>query len=269
MFRINDFTPVFAPDDLGQGGEPPTDAGQGGEPPVGDGPGIEEPEPFHVGPDGTKYTSKEELAKAFNEHFLRRDDYSRKTQTLARERDEFLQRQKDFDQRYKDFTQKEKDWEIKDRFLKENPGVFEELNSRMKIGKSPQEFTANIESLIDEKYGPKLKEFEDWKEQQERERELNSVFDEFGGKYEDFDRDAIRRAMEEFGDGGMSGLVEMIYHALRGKALPAAEKAAANLQTKKGAKLSPGTGSTPPPKGKQYKTIEEAKQAALEDADDY
>lgn len=75
MFLLMNFTPVFAPDDLGQGGEPPADAGQG-EPPVGDGQGIEEPvEPFYVGPDGTQYASKDELAKAFNENFQSACDY--------------------------------------------------------------------------------------------------------------------------------------------------------------------------------------------------
>ena len=246
-------SPLFAIE--GQGGEPPAPqlGGQGAE-------------PFFALDDGTSFSTKEEMAKAWKESGMMRSDYTQKTQGLAEERKKFEHGMEDFRRRQKENDDKSGEFKQFDRFVREHPDVYEELKSRVSLGSTPQTFQKNLEKMIEEKYGTKLQEIEQWKQQQEMERNLQDTFKNLKGKHEDLDEDELRNAMTELADQGMEGLMETLYFAKKGRTDPIAmeQRAAQNILKKKSAGLTAGTGTLPPTRGNKYKTIDEAHSAAME-----
>jgi len=238
-------TPCFAPDEIGQGGDitPDPEVGQGEE------------QSFWTAPDGTAYATPDELGKAWNDSHMMRSDYTRKTQALAKEREEFDGRRSEFE---KSYESKSKEYEQFDRLMRERPDVYQKMKQELQGPPSQRATMSMVEKMFEDKYGPQMEEFREWKQKQEMNTELEAIYGEFSEKYPDFDRSTVDPALDGLSEGGYRALVDMIYHANRGRAASPADverRMTEQLEKKKSAGLAPGGGRSAPSGNKNYTAI--------------
>jgi chromosome segregation ATPase len=256
-----------APVDDGQGvqaPEPgtPADGGQGATAPEAS------PEPFFTHRDSkgkeVHFSNADELRKWLEKDGpMLRSDYTRKTQGLS-------QKEKEIQQRQQEIEQKQKQYEQFDTFLKNNPRVFQELKQRMSQPASPSDAAEIAKQYAQESVGEvqkQLEELNNWRQQQEQERQRAEIMSRMKSKYEDFDEDAINGLMEEVDPDNPESLYELLYHAKRGRETPAQieRRLAEAQQKKKQASVLPGSGTRASGQGaKTYDSLEAAARAAKE-----
>lgn len=253
--------------DLGQGGdEGPVDSGQamqGGEQPQSSFLSYE-----HDDGEVMEWKSPDEVKKYLREGTLRHGDYTKKTQEVAQQRKQFEQERKQWEAERAAHLQTVSQYMDWDKKLKSNPSLRQAIQQAMRQN---QRQGKDVDSLLEERLGPvqqKLQEFE--KRQQEEaqrkqeQQEQERAFGLLEKSYEDFDRNAIQKAVDKLqqtppGDS-MRALYELVHLAEKGRVTPGqlekqiAERERRNRSTR--APMSSGSADVKP--AKSFATFEEA-----------
>jgi len=178
--------------------------------------------------DGKKdsFASVEDLKRSYREGVLRHRDYTKKTQELAEQRKTHETERKALEATAVQVRAMESQWRPVDEFLKNRQDVYQYIQSQMRQP-GPDIMARQTQNLVENKtkgIEDKLKAFEEWKEEQDLERQKRSLFDQFKKTYDDFDEDAIseelRKANETPEEDSLRSLVEMIYFARKGRETP-------------------------------------------------
>jgi len=219
-----------------------------------------------------KFSTPEELTKSWRDSYLRQQDYTRKSQAVAKEREQFTKEQDDFKAQMKAFQEMRAKYDRWDQALSARPGLLRDLETRISGPASPKDVYERATGYADEKekaLGERIEKLEKMLAQQGDERELDSVFGSMEKKYGDFDRAATRELLEQLADGKTEPLVEMLYHAHKGRQDPVAvqQRLAENAAKKKEASLTPSGGAVPPKSGDvgEGMDIADARMQALAD----
>jgi len=224
-------------------------------------------------PDGKEesYATREELAKGWREHSLRRSDYTKKTQELAAERQKHEQMLKAFEDEKKGFQKSKGRYDEWDEILRARPELRRRLEQLSVTGASPDEVFERSKGYADEKLTAleqKIQQLEEERAAERQERELDKGFDEIEQEFPDMDRTAMREALMNLGSGETLPLLRTLYHAIKGQSGPAeVEKKLAVAREKKAQAAVPsGGGGTVKTKEQTFKSLDEAKLAALRDS---
>lgn len=233
----------------------------------------EQPSSFFDWTDPTgkqvSFSSPDELSNAMRDSYLRREDYTRKTQELSSKQKEYEKRQADFEDQMREFTKRKSQYDEWDNLLKTRPQVHQQLMRLVNSPASPGETFDRAKEYADEQLTSIRKELEDfkkYKEQQELEGRRNAAFENLGKKYGDIDRNALEERLSMLKGGDIESLYEMLYHANRGMSLTPGEvekNIAEKLKKKQSAALPKG--GSPPSGDKKYKDNKEAYNAAMKE----
>lgn len=218
---------------------------------------------FPDGKEKVQAKSKEDLDKYFKEHYLRTQDYTRKTQTLAefrkqveKEREDMKKSREDLERKSRDFT--DYDWMIKNR-----PDVYKQLQRLVSSPPSPDVAYERAQTYADEQTSTLKKELDEVRQQMEEDRLQRQRIELMGrlrGEYPDYpDDDSVNATLEELGSGDLEKVLRFIYFANKGKSNPLeVEKRMAEAHKKKeGVRLMPSSGSAPDGK-KTHRNLDEA-----------
>lgn len=220
------------------------------------------------------YKSKEELAKAYRDSFLRQSDYTRKTQEVAQTKKQIEEERKKFAEEQKQFTSIKQRYDEWDRLLKSRPDLYSQLERVATAPPDPSAVFDRSKGYVDEKYTAleeQLKEMKAAMEKDKTQKELDATFAKFKSKYEDFDEGPIMERLELLAGGETEPLIDALYWATKGQMTPAKEaaieeKITENLQKKKSAGMVPAKGTGAAPSKKTYRNPDEAAAAAFADA---
>lgn len=286
-----DFRIFFAPDD-GQGeggvatdsgseGASPFDSaamdavsngGGGGEPdgtPL-NGPAQTAPQPFFELEDekGKKrqFHSQDELRDFLKKGTMMRSDYTRKTQSLSEERKQFDQER---NRMMNEIMEQRERYNKYNKFLKENPHVFNEIKKRMQNGTTGDVAVEKARAYVDETKSELQKELEDlksWRKQREFQEQRDRIYERMKQRYPDFSRDSVQSLMEEVDPQNPESLIELMYHAHRGKRMTPDQQArmAQSQQRKQQGRMMPG-GGAPAQSQSQASSLDEAYNQAMRD----
>jgi hypothetical protein len=233
---------------------------------------TEQPAPYFetLSPDGKKETfgTRADLEKAWKDSYMRTSDYTRKTQEVSRQRAEHEKALKDFAEQQKVFAKNKMKYDEWDQLLKSRPQVARQL---MQMGQSPAapgEVYERAQSYADEKYKAledKLTAFEQEREKERFQRELDGAMTTLSGEYPDFDRDAVMNLLGEVSNGDTATLLKHLYFAHKGTKSPieAEKRVVEGIERKRQAGIMPSSKVSPPSNGRAPKTIKEARLKAL------
>jgi hypothetical protein len=226
-------------------------------------------QPLTLGED--TFNTREELEKAWKDSYQRRDDYTRKSQANAQLRKALEQREKEFEQRIKDHETKAQEFAKYDNFIAQRPDVYGQLQQMMNKPPSPEVAYQRAESLVNDKTGEieeRLAAFEEWKKQQEIEREKTDVYSRLSEEIEGFDRDAVEKRFASLADSDLETLCRTLHYAGIGEQSPLkVEQDITNkLKKKGGVKTASPKGAPTAPSDRVGNNIESARVQALKDA---
>jgi DNA-binding transcriptional regulator GbsR (MarR family) len=229
----------------------------------------------YVLPDGKKevYQTKDDLAKAYRDNFLRQSDYTRKTQEVAQTKKQIEEERKKFQEEMKAFTSVKQRYDEMDRVLKTRPDIYSQLERAVTMPPDAGSIYERSKGYVDETVQSLKSELDEMKKQLEEERtkkELDSTFMKLREKYPDLDEGQIMERLEYLSDGKTEPLIELLYWAAKGQMTPAQEakleeKVTENLHKKRQAAMVPGRGATVSPSKKPFRTSDEARSAAFEE----
>jgi len=226
-------------------------------------------EPFFKYEDQV-FNTREDLEKAWKDSYFRQEDYTQKSQANAQLRKQFESKMKELEDREKKHAEKVKEYEHYDRFLETNPHVKQQLQRLLQQPQSPEVVYQRAESLVNDKTGElekKLQEFEEWKHQQEIDREKQEAFSKLSGEYPDFDPNGIEERLTSLQEAKFEDLARILYHAGKGEQSPLkVEQTITDKLKKKGETKTPASQGSPPSDEKKFKSLEEARNAALRDS---
>jgi hypothetical protein len=220
------------------------------------------------------YRTKDELSKAYRDSFLRQSDYTRKTQEIAQTKKQIEDERKQHEDEKKQFAKMKQQYDEWDRLLKTRPDLYSQLERVASAPPDPSAVFERSRGYVDEKYTALEQQLAEMKAAMEKDRtqkELNDIFTEFHGKYEDFDEGPIMERLELLSSGETKPLIDALYWATKGQMTPdqqakIEEKVIGNLQKKKSAGMVSAKGTGPAPSKKSYRNLDEARKAAFEDA---
>ena len=248
----------------------PVDAGQAAAAPVSTGQAMGQEFYRFEFPDGKEKIeakSKEDLDKVFKDHYLRTQDYTRKTQTLAEFRKQVEKEREDMKKQREDLERKAREYTDYDWMVKNRPDVYKQLQKYASAPPSPDVAVERAQQYADEKYKAlesKLTEFETWKQEQDLQRQRGELMTRLRGEYPDYpDDSSVDEILGELGSGDLEKVLRFVYHAHKGKQNPleVERKLAGAQKGKADARLMPPSGSTVEPK-KVYKNLDEAAEDA-------
>ena len=225
-------------------------------------------------PDGKKETfaSREDLDRAWRESYLRRSDYTRKTQEVGNQRKQLDQERKEFEEQLKAIQEQKKKYDTYSERLKNRPDVARRLEELASGVANPHDLLQVSKGYADEKVSALEKQLQELVKEREAEkfdRTMEETYRKLETEYEDFDRKSVEDLLQELSGGNVEALSRMAYFASRGMLSPAqVEQKLATAREKKKASGMPKSGSTPQSKGKNYKSVDEALEAALRDVGD-
>lgn len=217
--------------------------------------------------DGKEHTfsSKQELDSFFRSGVLRHSDYTKKTQELAEQRKSLEAERKRMQEQVDRLTSLQNKWEPVDKFFSSRPDLAKEIITKYK-GVKPQTEAGDSELRKQfEEFKKSIEEKDKKAADEDRRRQVYSAMKE---RYEDFDEEGVNKALASMVEGApgdeMATLIELIHFANKGRMAPAEieRKMAQNLQHKNALKPPLKSGATPAEAPKQYKTTDEALEAA-------
>ena len=220
-------------------------------------------------PDGKKeeFKSKDELAKAWRESYLRRSDYDRKNNERSQATKQFDEERKKFQEEQKAFLESRKRYDKWDEMLKTRPDVQTQLERLAGAPATPDAVFDRARGYVDEntqKLQERLDTLEKQLEKERTDKELQNTFAAMKQKYSDFDEGPIMERLEYLQDGKTEPLVDLLYWAVKGQMAPAQveEKITENLAKKSAGRMVPAGGATVRSPPREFKTTDEAKEAA-------
>ena len=231
----------------------------------------QEAAPFHTWKDrdGKDHVFKtpEELNDHISQGTLRHADYTQKTQGIAETRKLLDQQRKSYEDKERELRPvytKHMDW---DKRLKTDPQLYADLEARISRTGDPQ---ADMKSFFDGEIAPLKEELAGYKREREQ-RASDDVrakaFEAVAGKYQDFDRGtidaAIQRIEEVPAEMKQQALVELLYHAEKGRMTPGAIERKAAMTAAKPRSSTPTASVGIPDKQVSAMSREEEMETAL------
>ncbi len=216
------------------------------------------------------FKTKEEALKYFREGTLRHQDYTKKTQELAKQREAQTKREKEIEEMARAIAEKQSRIDPLDKFLTERKDVADYIATQMRTP-SQENVLDQVKRLVEESTKPlqeKLTEAENWRKEQEAAANRERVLAHLATQYPDFNRDEIESLLEEMdqtpeGDEERAYL-ETLYWAQKGKKATATpveieQKVSASLRDKAG-RFSPvpSSNAAPPKTEATPKSIRDA-----------
>jgi hypothetical protein len=193
------------------------------------------------------FKTRDEAQKHYVDGTLRHSDYTKKTQALAEERKAFQQREKDLESQMSTFMQTKAEYDKYSQFLQSRPDVLARIKSEMQ---SPRLNMDNVDARVSEQTKAIQEEMKALKEKMEAEEQARaseanrqSAYKNLGGKYEDFDQEAINQMIAEIEgfsslppEQAMQNFAEILYYAQKGRSTP--EQIAERMQRAQAAKAT-------------------------------
>lgn len=223
------------------------------------------PSPFFTWEDeaGKKHEfhTPDDLKKAYGKGWLLQSDYTRKTQALAKEREEMQMMQKriqELDERHASY----------DKFLKENPHIFRMLKEAKEKGTTGDVAVEKSQALIQEmkeELQKQIDEVKEWKAQKEFTTHRDTIYDGLKQRFPDFSRERIQAVMNDIDPTDIGSLAELLYYADKGRSLSSADQRArmAESQTRKQqARVMPG-GGAPVMQKTSSESLDDARDLAM------
>lgn len=235
----------------GQGEPAPVEDGQGSSPAVPPGtPDFTQESYFFKDPIGGQvFKTQEELAKAWEQSFLRREDYSRKTGDLASQRRQHEQERANFERQRKEFEEEMRrtrdEYKSFDERIRKNPQIYQMLKQQLNNQTGLNQDA--IDRLIDQKYGDKFKKIDQWEAEKLANEQKSEAINALKLMYEDFDEGPIQEMYDKLlNDNSIQSLMEIFYHAHKGRSinpLDVERKMTAEIAKKRQAGLTSSQGS--------------------------
>jgi hypothetical protein len=223
-------------------------------------------------PDGKveAFKTRDDLERSWKDSYFRRSDYTRKTQEVAKRMKELDDRNKKFEDEMKAFQQAKSKYDTWGERLKNRPDVARQLEALAGRSASPDDLLSVSKGYADEKVSTiekQLKELMSEREAEKLDRSLKDTYGRLKQEFEDFDEGSVESMLAELSDGNVEALARMAYFAGKGQVSPAqAEKRIAQNLQKKATAGMPRSGSAPVTQARTFKTVAEARDAALKDA---
>ena len=176
-------------------------------------------ESFFDAPDGTSYGSQDELREAWA-NFIPKSEYTKKTQTLAQERAQFQQQQRAWEAdraKQQDRFKRSEEYEMFDKFVNSRPDAYQRWKKEIEQGATANDVREQLKSDFESQYGAKLKELEDWRQQQEAEAQRQRIFGSLKSKYSDFDETSMNEMLGSLSQGDPEAIAEALYWSQRGR----------------------------------------------------
>ena len=228
----------------------------------------------HTTPDGRlhSFADKPALDEAMKSSFMSQQDYSKKTEQIAKQVATLRAREAEVEKSAASNKEVGEKYAGFKKFYEAKPDAYARLQQAVETPPSPDEAYSQLTSMMDGRFSEfkeMLQPFNDFMAQQAYEKNQDSVFSSLGEEMPDMDRAEVEELMTTLA-GDEVGLARAMAQALQfRKGLPAGspeeQRRIAELATKKknGRML---TGGAPPPAEANYANFEEAKRAALADA---
>jgi hypothetical protein len=200
------------------------------------------------------FKTKEDTLRYLREGTLRHQDYTKKTQELAKQREKQSEREKQIEAMLADITAKKAKIDPMDEFLTKRKDIADYIASQMREP-SPQVQEDQFKKLIEQYTKPlqdKLTEAETWRKGQEENRQWEEIHGTLGKQYPDFNKDTVEQMLQDLRETPEGeenrALAEMAYWAAKGKTSPV-PKPAQPKSTERLSKISPvpSQGASPPP----------------------
>lgn len=240
--------------------------GQAVAPPTPSGQSAPAAEPyFSSGEDS--FATREDLSNAWKESFMRRQDYSRKTAALARERDTLTVKQKEILDGQRKLEDEGRQYQKLRDFIAKRPDVYKELEARMRGPASPEVAMTQAQRHAEDLFGEVKPEIDGIKAElaeMKRQKEMAEHVAALKGEIPDFDGDVIQSEMERLAEGNdVRELMRTLYYAKRGQngGGPNPEVVAADEAAKAAGVASPSAAtpkSAPPSEGRSLNQIANA-----------
>ena len=174
---------------------------------------------FYTAPDGTAYNSPDELHKAWA-NFVPKSEYTKKTQTLAQERAELQRQQRDWEaerRKQEERFKRAEEYEMFDKFVNSRPDAYQRWRQEIQQGATANDVRQQLKSDFEAEYGTKLKELEEWRQQQEADAQRQRVFASLKSKYNDFDEASMDELLGTLSEGDPEAIAEALYWSQRGR----------------------------------------------------
>jgi len=182
-------------------------------------PGRAEGDVFFTAPDGSNYASADELTRAWAS-FVPKSEYTKKTQGLATERAQLEQQKREWEaerRKQEERFKRSEEYEMFDRFINSRPDAYRRWKQEIQAGASPNDLREQIKQEVESKYGTKLKELDEWRQQKDNEAIRQKVYAEMKTKYSDFDEIAMDQFLDDLANGDPARIAEALYFSQRGR----------------------------------------------------
>ncbi len=232
--------------------------------------------PGDEGDEDLHFKDPDELTNWMKENYLRRSDYTKKTQAIADDRRQYdadrvilAQQMTDLDSRRKSLEDLEKRLNEMNNFLGQNPAIYREIEQKMREmkdrgGINGQDVSEIIERMFEEKYGPRIQQFESKMREQETAERRSAVLAKLKEQYPDFDEKSIDEEFNKLKEAGdMGALYEILYHSLRGRnadPVKIEQGVLEKIEKNKKAGITPVKGSSPGSTPKSVGSIDSIKE---------
>lgn len=190
-----------------------------GSPDAGIGNTATEQAPFLKIDDSTFFNSPDEAIKAFKEGTMRHSEHKKAMSDLENQRRAHENEKSLWFRQQADWDDKIKLYKQVDELFKSNPRAFQTVKQMLQQGATGEDIQSIIDKAIEEKVSPKLSEFEEYQKREQAKAERDKHFASLKEKYEDFDEKAVTEEYDRLFMPGtnMGTLMELIYHAVKGK----------------------------------------------------
>jgi chaperonin cofactor prefoldin len=223
----------------------PTGPPSGGEPTK-----VQESFYGYTFPDGTQksWNTRDEMDKDFRDSYFREKDYYQKTRDLAEQRKQFEAQQSDLAKSREEMDRMRKEYDDFQWMIQNRPEVYQYLQKQSTTPPDAGTAFSRAQKYADDQISELKKELKELKDAQlnrDLERQRDSVYEEMGNQFPDFDRQRVSDLLDEIGSGDLQKIVRVLYHAdsgMRG-AQAAGSRIAKTEAEKQAAKLTPGTGT--------------------------
>lgn len=201
-------------------------------------------------PDGTRkdWASREEMDKAFRDSFFREKDYTQKSQGLAEERKAFEAQQAEIAKQQEEMDRMRKEYDDFQWMINNRPEVYQYLQKQSQTPPDANSAFSRAQKYADDQITQlknEIKELKDAQLNRDLERQRDTVFEELGKEFPDFDRQRTSDLLDQMGDGNLQSIARVLYHADRGMRGTQAQQTrlAETAAEKQAAQLTPSGGS--------------------------
>jgi DNA repair exonuclease SbcCD ATPase subunit len=216
-----------------------------------------------------RFKDANELNDFIKKGTLLNRDYTQKSQKREAEYRERMQKMEDdFKKREEEFGKTREKYDRYDQVLKTRPQIAQQLDRLVNTPASANEIVQRSQGYADEKYNElaeQLNEVNDWRREQELERQRDAAYEELAKRYPDFDKEAVSQAVAAIDGDDLPGLLEMVYKSSKYNPTELRQEIQEDMQAKEAARMMRSGGAPQPRSASTPKTIREGKEMAYRD----